>query len=741
MSGMKTTATHRNDPHPPLPLPGGGQKTPPLAQVPSPLQGGSRRAVGSEPPRVRRRRRVLVLISGLMALVLAGVAGLYALDKAFPPPRVEAIETSPTVIDRDGALLRPYAVADGRWRLPVVLDEVDPDFLAMLIAYEDKRFHAHHGVDMPALGRAALQMIRHGRVVSGGSTLTMQLARLLEPRAGRSLAAKLRQISTALQLERRLTKRQILTAYLTLAPYGGNLEGVRAASLAYFGKEPRKLDPAEAALLVALPQAPEARRPDRDAKAAKAARDRVLARMAHAGVIDGAQAERAAARPLDARRRDFPAFAAHAADAARAQSPGGSVRLTISRPLQTALEELARERARALGAKLSVAILIADHGTGEILARVGSADFFDAARAGQIDMTRTARSPGSTLKPAIYALAFEAGLVHPATLIEDRPADFTGYRPHNFDLSYQGSVSVREALQMSLNVPAVMLLEAVGPARLMARLRRANVAPLLPRGEAPGLAIGLGGVGVTLEDMVSLYASFPRGGRAVALTERADTPADEPEAAVMGATAAWYVSDILTGVAPPEHAVGGRFAYKTGTSYGYRDAWAIGFDGRHVVGVWVGRPDGTSVADLTGRSAAAPILFDAFARISLERAPLPPAPRDAVVAATAELPLPLRHFTPPDGPVRTMTAGPAPSIAYPPNGARVELGLADGATEPLVIKVQGGLAPFRWLANGVPLVTPARRRQIYWTPDGKGFSTVTVIDAAGRADRVSLYLD
>ena len=685
-------------------------------------------------------RQPLILIA-LAVLVLAGAVGLDALDRAFPPPRIEAIETSPTAVDRDGALLRPYAVADGRWRLPVVLDEVDPDLIGMLVAYEDKRFYAHHGVDALALGRAAQQWVRHGRIVSGGSTLTMQLARLLEPRTGRSLTTKLRQILTALQLERRLTKREILTAYLTLAPYGGNLEGVRSAALAYFGKEPRKFAAAEAALLIALPQAPEARRPDRDAVAAKAARDRVLARMADAGVIDAAEAERAAAQPLKARRRDFPAFAAHAADAARAGRPGKSVRLAISRPLQAALEELARQRARALGGKLSVAILVADHGTGEILARVGSAGFFDEDRAGQIDMTRALRSPGSTLKPAIYGLAFDAGLVHPSTLIEDRPADFMGYRPHNFDLSYQGSVSVREALQMSLNVPAVMLLEAVGPARLMARLRRAHVAPRLPRGEAPGLAIGLGGVGVTLEDLVSLYATFPRGGRAVALSERADLPAQDANATVLSATAAWYVSDILTGVPPPAYAAGGRIAYKTGTSYGYRDAWSIGFDGRHVVGVWVGRPDASSLADLTGRSAAAPILFDAFARISQKRAPLPPAPRDAVLAATAELPLPLRRFKPPSGLDRAMVGAPAPIIAYPPNGAHVELGVGNGAAAALVLKVQGGVAPFRWLANGVPLVTPAHRRRIFWTPDGKGFSTVTVVDASGRSDRVELYLD
>ena len=690
----------------------------------------------------RHWRRGLIALSALAALGLAGAFGLDRLDRAFPPLRIDAIETSKTVIDRNGALLRPYAIADGRWRLPVVLDEVDPDFVRMLIAYEDKRFHSHSGVDALALGRAALQWARHGRIVSGGSTISMQLARLLLPREERSLSAKLRQILTALQLERRLSKTEILAAYLTLAPYGGNLEGVRAAALAYFGKEPRKLAPAEAALLVALPQAPEARRPDRDAAAAKAARNRVLARMAEEGVIELAEAERAAARPLGAARRDFPAFAAHAADAALRDAVSGKARLTISRPLQAALETLARERALAMGARLSVAILVADHQSGEVLARVGSADFFDEARAGQIDMTRALRSPGSTLKPAIYALAFETGLVHPSTLVEDRPADFMGYRPHNFDLSYQGSVSVREALQMSLNVPAVMLLEAIGPARLMARMRRAHVTPRLPRGEAPGLAIGLGGVGVTLEDLVSLYAAFPRGGRAVVLTEKMDAtrPAMD-DASVLSATAAWYVSDILAGVPPPAHAAGGRIAYKTGTSYGYRDAWAIGYDGRHVIGVWVGRPDASSVADLTGRASAASILFDAFARISSRRAPLPGAPKDAVPMPTADLPAPLRRFTPQRTGDASVSTRPAPAIVYPPDGARVDLGLSGGASAPLALKVQGGTAPFRWLANGVPLVLPAQRRQAFWQPDERGFSTVTVIDAAGRSDRVQLYLD
>ncbi|WP_025031873.1 transglycosylase domain-containing protein, partial [Nitratireductor aquibiodomus] len=376
-------------------------------------------------------------------------------------------------LDRDGALLRAYAASDGRWRLPADIDTLDPQFLKMLVAYEDKRFWSHPGVDMRALGRAALQLLWNGRIVSGGSTLSMQLARLTEPREARSFSAKFRQIARALQIERRLSKREILERYLTLAPYGGNLEGVRAASLAWFGKGPHKLGLEEAALLVALPQSPEARRPDRHPKIAKAARDRVLARMAGAGVIVESEVARASEAKLAGRRLPMPAYAAHLADAVVRKEPEKRVhRLTISRSAQAGLEEVAAKAARRLGPRVSVAMMLADAQTGAVLARVGSAGYFNAARAGWIDMSVAERSPGSTLKPFIYGLAFEEGLVMQETMIEDRPGNFSGYRPRNFDMAYQGDVSVRTALQMSLNVPAIRLLDAVGPVRLVARMRR-----------------------------------------------------------------------------------------------------------------------------------------------------------------------------------------------------------------------------------------------------------------------------
>src|SRR5690606_5349608 len=389
-----------------------------------------------------------------------------------------------------------YATPEGRWRLPVTLDQVDPQFVRMLVAYEDKRFWDHDGVDFLALMRAAIQFATNGRIVSGGSTLSMQLARLIEPRDSRSIGQKLRQIFRAVQIERRLSKQQILERYLTLAPYGGNLEGVRAASLAWFGKEPKRLGVSEAALLVALPQLPERRRPDRNPAGAQAARDRVLARMVSAGLLGETEAARAGLYEVSATRYALPALAAHAADAALRNRPAASShQLTIRKSVQEGLEAVAFEAARRVGPRVSVAMVLADATTGEILGEVGSADYFNASRSGWIDMTSTLRSPGSTLKPFIYGLAMEEGLVAQETLIEDRPADFAGYRPKNFDMTYQGDVTIRQALQLSLNVPAIRLLDAVGPQRLVARFRQAGVTPALPPGEAPGLAIGLGGVG------------------------------------------------------------------------------------------------------------------------------------------------------------------------------------------------------------------------------------------------------
>ncbi|MGD9846500.1 MAG: transglycosylase domain-containing protein, partial [Variibacter sp.] len=346
------------------------------------------------------RRIALISIVAAGLALAAATAWIISLG---PAPRGGDLVFSTQVLDRDGRLLRAYTTPDGRWRLPVAEKDVDPRYIDTLIAYEDKRFRKHRGIDPIAVARAAWQLLRNGRIVSGGSTLTMQVARLLEPRAERTLGAKLRQAIRALELERALTKDQILELYLNLAPFGGNIEGVRAASLTYFGKEPRRLSLGERTLLVALPQSPEMRRPDRSPEAARAARQRVLSRVAEAEGIPADEIAGAIAEPVPTTRRAMPALAPHAADAVVAAEPDATVhRLTIAAPLQRSLEDLARERARQFGPRVSVAILVVDIASGEILARVASAGYFDAARAGQVDMTQALRSPGSTMKPFIY---------------------------------------------------------------------------------------------------------------------------------------------------------------------------------------------------------------------------------------------------------------------------------------------------------------------------------------------------
>lgn len=688
-------------------------------------------------------RRIVfgLALLGVVASIAAGLT-LWRFTATLPPlDLTPSTQRSTIVLDRDGRLLRPYATADGRWRLPLRAGEVDPRMIAMLLAYEDRRFADHHGVDPAATLRAAWQWLSSGRIVSGGSTLSMQVARLVEPRPERSLRSKLRQMVRAVELERRLGKAGILDLYLTLAPYGGPVEGLRAASLAYFGREPARLSFAEAALLVGLPQSPETRRPDRYPERARRARDRVLDRVAAKGVITRAEAAAAKAEPVPALRKPFPMLAAHAADAALAAEPGAPVlRLTIDGRLQASLEALATERAAAVGPGISAAILAIDNATGAVVAQVGSPGYTDTTRMGAIDMTGAIRSPGSALKPFIYALAFEGGIAHPETLLEDRPVRFAGsYAPENFDLGYQGIVTARRALQLSLNVPAVDLLEVVGAARFVARLRAAGARIELPRDTAPGLPVALGGLGITLADTARLFAGLARGGSVPTLLRRlGETPGTDTR--IAEPVAASYVADILRGAPPPENALPNRIAYKTGTSFGYRDALAVGFDRRVTIAVWVGRPDGNAVPGLVGRVVAAPILFDAFARYGGEPEPVPLA-REALVATTLSLPPPLRHIRKDAPKSLAASQGAALRIAYPPDGSRIDLGLAEpGATAPLALKALGGVPPLTWMVNSLP-VSDSTRRQSAWMPDGAGFARISVMDASGASDSVVVRLE
>ncbi|WP_374300501.1 penicillin-binding protein 1C [Paracoccus sp. (in: a-proteobacteria)] len=654
------------------------------------------------------------------------------IDTTVLPPLAVPVGTE--VLARDGTLLRAFPVGDGLWRLAPPQEGVDPRFLSMLVGWEDRRFHDHDGIDRRAILRAAWQAVTHGRIVSGASTLSMQVARLLERGRTGDWRAKLRQARVALALERRLGKERVIDLYLRLAPYGGNTEGVRAASLMWFGKEPRRLTPAEAALLVALPQSPETRRPDlmQARAAARAARDRVIDRALSLGIIDAEAAGTARATPLPEHRRSFPAHAALLADRLRRENPGArTIETTIDARLQVAAERLAARAVAGQADPVSAAILLADHRNGDILAQVGTAQFADGASGGFVDMTRAPRSPGSTLKPFVYALGFDEGLIHPETLIEDRPAAFGRWQPQNFDNRFRGTVTIRQALTESLNLPVVRVAEALGPARVMAAFRRAGM-EVAVQGDAPGLAVVLGGAGVSLADLVQGYGTLARGGTPVRLHDRPGAP-EVPGAPAFGAVAAWQAANVLAGIQPPGGRAAGRVAFKTGTSYGHRDALAVGFDGRFVAGVWMGRPDGTPVPGAFGGDYAAPVLFDLFDALGPRSVPLPPPPQAALTGPNAALPRPLRRFVPPGSLADSGSSFRAPellTIQFPPDSAEVEL---VGAT--LLVRAKGGTPPYSWLLNGAP-VAVGTSEPTAELPVRAGFASLSVVDAKGRSARV-----
>ena len=674
----------------------------------------------------------------------------------------DRLSLSPIVVDRQDRLLRAFTARDGRWRLPISQEQISPHYFKLLLNFEDQGYPHHNGVELAAFVRAGWQWLANGRIISGGSTLTMQVARLLQGPEARSLGAKWRQIKMALQLEKAMSKAEILDLYVRLSPFGGNLEGVRAASLAYFGKEPARLSIAEAALLVALPQSPEGRRPDRFPQRAKAARNRVLMRAYLNGLLSKNDLLYAKRQKIVTKRLAFPLIAPHVSEqmvrralkqrqepkttnakCAQANHPFPLiVRTSLSKPLQMGLERLAKRHASGLGPGVSAAILVVDHTTGAVLAHVGAADYKDKDRFGPIDMTDRQRSPGSTLKPFIYGLGFDAGLIHPESLIEDVPVRYGHYAPENFDGKFHGTVTIRQALQRSLNIPAVKLLAAVKPSRLAARFRAAGLKHNLPA----NLTVALGGAGFRLKDLVAAYLHIANPGAPLALNY-AQTP--KPLSAetvfqhrpLLSTKAAFYLSHILRGAPPPKNAKPGALAYKTGTSYGYRDGWAVGFDGRHLVGVWLGRPDGGPTTNLTGIGAAGPLLFDVFQQIGEKRVPFRSAPEGALFASGEDLPPPLRRF---DKDKQRLVAhagvvGINPvKIAFPPKGAEFTLQPQFDDAMMIAMKAEGGALPLTWMVNGKIAPSKKHLRQTLYKVKEPGFVEFAVIDARGKTDRVNV---
>lgn len=554
----------------------------------------------------RHRRAALILC--------ATIAGVVTIDRLAPPPLPDASRHAVVVLARDDTPLRAFPDRAHVWRHPITLEQASPRYLDALIGYEDKYFWWHPGVNPLALARAALQWITSGRIVSGGSTLTMQVARLREPMP-RTLGGKIKQCLRALQLEARHSKREILGIYLNYAPMGGVLEGVEAASRAYLGKPASRLTHAEAALLAVLPQAPSAFRPDRHPEAARAARDKVLQRLAARwghDVVADAMKEGAYA-PLVRQ----PLLAPLLAERVRRDRPARThIQTTIDPGIQSALELLLLDRSSQLPPRVSMAALVIDNATLEVLGYAGSADFRDPGRFSHVDMVRASRSPGSALKPFVYGFALDEGLIHSESLLADAPKSFDGYQPGNFQQSFHGPVSVSEALVRSLNVPAVDVLDRLGAVRFVSLLRRGGLPLQFARDATPNLSVVLGGAGVSLEDLTAAYTAFARRGIAGHPRLYRDDPLRETR--MMSEGAAFIVRDMLESGSPVDAAVNAsaaasrRIAWKTGTSFGFRDAWAVGVTDRHTVGVWVGRPDGTPNPGHFGANIAAPLLVDVF---------------------------------------------------------------------------------------------------------------------------------
>jgi penicillin-binding protein 1C len=569
-----------------------------------------------------------------LLLCTAAYLGFITLDRLFPFPIASLHRQAATIVtDREEAPLRIFLPPDEQFRIPVTLSEVTPIFLQTLVASEDRWFYSHPGVNPFALMRAAWVNLRYGRIVSGASTITMQIARLAEPKP-RTIWAKGQEMFRAVQLERRFSKNQLLEFYVNLTPYGGNVEGIGAASTVYFAKPPAQLSLGEAALLAVLPRSPNIYNPTRNPQAALAVRNRALTQLQRQNVFSPAVIADARRHPVQVLSWRPPFVAPHFCQMVIDRlSREPKVVTTLDRRLQHIGEMQIAARLAGLRDRgiTSTAVVVIENDSRAVRVLVGSPDFFATATQGQVNAATARRSPGSTLKPFLYAMAMDLGLIIPDSYVLDVPTDFAGYVPENYDGQYGGLVTVREALVRSLNVPAVRLLSQVGLPAFHALLQRGGLATLDRPATTYGLPLILGSGEVTLLDLTNLYATLATGGTHQAVRfhahESARTSMHEQ---LLSPESTHLVTRTLTGLQRPDLPRAWHLtrevpvvAWKTGTSYGHRDAWSLGFSARYTIGVWVGNVDGRGQKGLSGAEHAAPLLFDLFRVIEGGTAQLP----------------------------------------------------------------------------------------------------------------------
>ncbi len=571
--------------------------------------------------RLKKIAAIVVLSSS--ASVLSALLLFFALDFIMPFP-VETLRREPTAVitDKDGRPLRFFLPADKRWRFPVKLAEVSPRLVEAVIASEDRWFRSHPGVNPLALIRALYSNLKEGRVVSGASTIPMQIARMSDPKP-RNIFSKALEAFRALQLKRIFNDDELLEIYLNLAPYGGNIEGVGAASYFYFGKNPRALTPGEVALLTALPRSPAAFDPVRNPKDSERERNKVLGQLAVRGVISPGEAAEGRKEPVPRTRKPQPFSAPHFSEFVyRNVSKGGSLRSALDPSIQKIAEEVARRHIGLLRSDGidNLAIVVVENETRKLRAMVGSADYFDKEHSGQVNYTLARRSPGSALKPFLYAMALDEGIAVPGTYVLDVPTDFSGYVAENYDSKYRGKITLENALILSLNAPAVRMLSQVGLKDFHDLLLGAGLSTLDRPSGKYGLPLILGAGEVRLLDLTNLYATLAVGGGHGPVVVAEEGAHESPPAELFSPEASYLITEILTGLKRPDMPANTwaltedvpEVAWKTGTSYGHRDAWSLGFSSKYTVGVWVGNPDGRGQKGISGSEHAAPILFDVF---------------------------------------------------------------------------------------------------------------------------------
>jgi penicillin-binding protein 1C len=550
---------------------------------------------------------------------LLASAALFTVLSLLFPLRVSK-EYSQLVFASDGTVLHAFLTGDDKWRMYTRLDEITPELRRAILFKEDRYFYRHFGINPVSIARALYNNSIRGRKTSGASTITMQVARLLDP-APRTYTSKVVEMFRALQLEWKYSKEEILQLYLNLVPYGGNIEGVKAASLLYYGELPTALSISRVATLSIIPNRPTSLKPGRSDEMLQKERDRWLRRYLESGLFTPAEVESALSEPLGIRRREAPHQVPHFAQRIRSQYPGMPlVYTTLDWKIQQQVETIAASCIMRLKTRNihNAAVLIISNRTREVAAYLGNPDYTDREFAGQVDGVRAVRSPGSTLKPLIYGLAMDRGLVTPRTVITDVPANFEGYAPENFDSRYNGNVTIERALAYSLNIPAVKVLDRLGPKTLIDRLSETGFSQVKKDGKKLGLSVALGGCGVRVDEMAALYAAFPNNGVWKPLKWLRDEKQDR-KVQVVTAEAGYLISNILTQLSRPDlpnnyqssiHVP--RVAWKTGTSYGRRDAWSIGFNKKYTIAVWIGNFSGIGVPELTGADMATPLLFDLF---------------------------------------------------------------------------------------------------------------------------------